>query len=75
MVSDPLYTAEELAKLGLPAYEAGSPVEGVIVHTEHAEYAQLSKDDFPGVRVLVDGRNVTDPARWSGVARKVLGIS
>ena len=75
LVSDPLYTPEELAELGLPAYEPGTPVDGVIVHTEHTEYAQLSKDDFPGVQVLVDGRNVTDPARWSGVSRKVLGIS
>jgi nucleotide sugar dehydrogenase len=75
LVADPLYTAEELEKLGLPAYEAGTPVEGIIVHTEHAEYARLSKDDFPGVKVLVDGRNITDPARWPDVARKVLGIS
>lgn len=74
-VSDPLYDAEELADLGLPAYEAGSPIDGAIVHTEHAEYAELSAADFPGVRVLVDGRNVTNPARWSGVSRKVLGIS
>lgn len=75
LVSDPLYTAEELTALGLPPYEAGTPVDGVIVHTEHEEYAKLSAEDFPGVKVLVDGRNVTDAARWEGVARKVLGIS
>jgi nucleotide sugar dehydrogenase len=75
LVSDPLYTVEELAELGLPGYEAGSPVDGVIVHTEHAEYAELSASDFPGVKVLVDGRNVTSAGRWPGVVRKVLGIS
>jgi nucleotide sugar dehydrogenase len=75
LVSDPLYTAEELVALGLPAYEEGTPVEGVIIHTEHAQYAELSASDFPGVKVLVDSRNITDPARWTGVARKVLGIS
>lgn len=74
-VSDPLYTAEELEALGLPAYEPGTGVEGVIVHTEHEEYRELSAADFPGVKVLVDGRNVTDPAKWEGVARKVLGIA
>ena len=75
LVADPLYTPEELAALGLPAYEPGTEVEGIIVHTEHEEYAKLSAADFPGVKVLVDGRNVTDAARWEGVARKVLGIS
>jgi nucleotide sugar dehydrogenase len=75
LVSDPLYSAEELAALGLPAYEAGTPVDGIIVHTEHAQYAELSASDFPGVQVLVDGRNVTDEALWPGVVRKVLGIS
>jgi nucleotide sugar dehydrogenase len=74
-VSDPLYTAEELAALGLPAYEPGTEVTGIIVHTEHEEYRDLSAADFPGVKVLVDGRNVTDPAKWEGVARKVLGIA
>ncbi|GAA2055943.1 nucleotide sugar dehydrogenase [Catenulispora yoronensis] len=74
-VSDPLYTAEELGALGLPAYEPGTEVEGVIVHTEHKQYWELSADEFPGVRVLVDGRNVTDPAKWDGVVRKVLGVA
>ena len=52
-----------------------SPVDGVVVHTEHEEYATVSAADFPGVLALVDGRNVTDVERWDGVARKVLGIS
>jgi nucleotide sugar dehydrogenase len=74
-VSDPLYSPEELAALGLPAYEAGTEIDGIIVHTEHGEYGELSAADFPGVKVLVDGRNVTDPAKWDGVLRKVLGIA
>ena len=45
------------------------------MHTEHEEYRELSAADFPGVKVVVDGRNVTDPAKWEGVARKVLGIA
>jgi len=74
-VSDPLYSAEELTALGLPPYEPGTEIAGVIVHTEHEEYGELSAADFPGVKVLVDGRNITDPAKWEGVARKVLGIA
>jgi hypothetical protein len=29
--------------------------------------------DFPGIRVLVDGRRITDPELWSGVRRVVIG--
>ncbi len=70
-VSDPMYTADELAALGLPAH-TGQPVTAAIVQADHAEYQTLSPDDLPGVRVLVDGRRVTDPARWTGDARRIV---
>jgi nucleotide sugar dehydrogenase len=71
-VSDPLYTAQELRDLGLEPYE-GQPVTALVVQTDHEEYRDLGRDDFPNVRVLVDGRRITDPARWPGVRRIVLG--
>ena len=71
-VSDPMYTAEELVAHGLPAY-AGEPVTAAVVQADHAEYRTLSASDLPGVEVLVDGRRVTDPARWTGVRRIVIG--
>ena len=71
-VSDPMYTAEELVAHGLPAY-AGEPVTAAVVQADHAEYRTLSASDLPGVEVLVDGRRVTDPARWQGVRRIVIG--
>jgi nucleotide sugar dehydrogenase len=71
-VSDPMYSADELTALGLPAY-GGEPVTGAIVQADHAEYRTLAATDLPGVRVLVDGRRVTDPARWDGVRRLVIG--
>ncbi|MFB7663764.1 nucleotide sugar dehydrogenase [Kitasatospora sp. NPDC056138] len=71
-VSDPLYTAAELTALGLPPYQ-GEPVAAVVVQADHPEYRELSAADFPGIRVLLDGRRVTDPARWDGVRRIVLG--
>jgi nucleotide sugar dehydrogenase len=71
-VSDPLYTAEELTLLGLPPHR-DEPVTAVVVQADHAEYRSLGADDLPGVRVLVDGRRVTDPARWAGVRRVVIG--
>ncbi|MCX9190263.1 nucleotide sugar dehydrogenase [Carbonactinospora thermoautotrophica] len=73
LVHDPLYTDEELTALGLTPYHYGEPVEGAILHTDHAEYRDLSAAQFPGVKALVDGRNVTKPELWTGVTRKVFG--
>ncbi|MFI7338550.1 nucleotide sugar dehydrogenase [Streptomyces sp. NPDC050085] len=71
-VSDPLYDDAELAELALTPY-AGQAVTAIVVQADHAEYAGLGAGDFPEARVLVDGRRVTDPGRWEGVRRVVLG--
>jgi nucleotide sugar dehydrogenase len=71
-VSDPMYTAEELTALGLPAH-TGEPVTAAVIQADHAEYQTLGSADLPGVRVLVDGRRVTDPARWTGARHLVIG--
>ena len=71
-VSDPMYSAEELEALGLPAHR-GEAVTAAVVQADHAEYRSLSPADLPGVRVLMDGRRITDPARWNGVTRLVIG--
>lgn len=71
-VADPLYTDRELAALGLQPY-AGQGVPAAIVQADHAEYRTLAAADLPSVQVLVDGRRVTDPARWEGVRRVVIG--
>jgi hypothetical protein len=44
------------------------------VHTDHPCYAELKPADLPGVRVLVDGRGITDPLLWEGIPRRVLGV-
>ncbi|MDT3724464.1 nucleotide sugar dehydrogenase [Streptomyces sp. DSM 41972] len=71
-VSDPMYTADELTAHGLPPHE-GQTVTAAILQADHAEYRELSAADLPDVRVLVDGRRTTDPARWEGVRRVVIG--
>lgn len=71
-VSDPMYSAEELEKLGLPAHR-GEPVSAAVVQADHAEYRTLTPADLPGVEVLVDGRRVTDPEAWAGKRRIVIG--
>jgi UDP-N-acetyl-D-mannosaminuronate dehydrogenase len=48
-------------------------VDAAVVQCDHSAYRALGADDLPGVKVLVDGRNVTDPGRWDGVTRIVVG--
>jgi nucleotide sugar dehydrogenase len=74
-VHDPMYTGEELEKFGFAPYTLGTPVDAAVLQADHAEYAQLTPADLPGVQVLVDGRDRTDPAKWAGVRRIVIGRS
>ena len=72
-VDDPMYTPAELAGLGLVAHQPGSPVDVAILHTDHDGYRRLRAEDLPGVRVVVDGRRVLDPANFEEAAFLVLG--
>jgi len=71
-VSDPMYTVEELEAEGLPAHR-GETVTAAVVQADHDEYRTLAPADLPEVRVLLDGRRVTDPAAWEGREHIVLG--
>jgi nucleotide sugar dehydrogenase len=78
LVHDPMYSAEELEGFGWTPYRwtpgaAGEAVDVAIVQADHPEYAQLSAGDLPGLRLLLDGRRVTDPARFTGVPRLTIG--
>ena len=72
-VHDPMFSDEELAAFGWTPYRQGDKVDVAIVQANHAEYADLRPADLPGVRLLFDGRRVTDPALWAGTPRLVIG--
>jgi len=72
-VHDPLFSDEELLRLGLTPYHYGEETDLAIVQADHAEYRTVAPEQLPGVRLLVDGRRVTDPALWVGVPRTVVG--
>ncbi len=74
LVHDPMFTDDELAAYGFTPYHTGDPVDAAIVQADHPEYRELTPADLPGVQVLLDGRNATDPARWDGVRRIVIGV-
>lgn len=73
LVHDPLYSDEELGRLGFTPYRSGQSVDLAILQADHAEYRGLVPADFPGIRLLVDGRNATSPENWAGVPRLVVG--
>jgi len=73
VVEDPMYGDDELAKFGWDAYHVGEPVDAVVVQADHADYRALTPADFPGIKVLFDGRRITDPELWVGTPRLVVG--
>ena len=74
-VHDPLYADDELRSLDFTPHELGAPADLVVLQTDHADYRDIGPDDFPGIRLFVDGRNVTDANAWAGVPRIVVGRS
>ena len=73
LVHDPMFSDEELEGFGWAPYHLGEDVDAVIVQADHGEYAEITPADFPGVKLLFDGRRVTDPALWAGTPRLVIG--
>ena len=72
-VHDTFYTPEELQGFGWDPYTIGDEADLVIVQTNHPEYKDLSSKDVPGVKLIIDGRNITTAANWTGTPRLVLG--
>lgn len=73
LVQDPMYTDEELEGFGWQPYHLGENVDVAIVQADHPEYSKLTPADLPGVRLLLDGRCVTNPALFVGVPRITIG--
>ena len=72
-VHDPMFSDAELEGFGWVVYHLGEPVDLAVIQADHREYVSLTPADLPGVRLLADGRNITDPAAWVGVPRFAVG--
>lgn len=73
LVSDPMYTAEELAAHNLNPFTGQSPIDAIIVQADHPEYADAKAADFPGLKVAVDGRRILKPDNFADVEFVVIG--
>jgi nucleotide sugar dehydrogenase len=74
-VHDPLFDDRELEAFGWAPYHFGEAVDAAVVQADHAMYAELSTDDLPGVKVVVDGRRMLKRAEWDGAVVVALGQS
>ncbi|MFC7491483.1 MULTISPECIES: nucleotide sugar dehydrogenase [unclassified Knoellia] len=75
LVHDPMYSDDEIRGFGWEPYHVGDPVGAVVVQADHAEYADLSPSDLPGLKAIVDGRRITDAGRFEGIPHRVIGVS
>ena len=75
LVHDPMYSDDELAGFGFEPYHVGEQVDAALVQADHAMYRELDEASLPGLRAIVDGRQVTDPARFDGVVHRVIGLA
>lgn len=74
-VHDSLYAEPELLALGFNAYYLGEPLEIAIIQTDHLEYKNLASKDLPGVKLIVDGRNILDPSSFDSSCKMLkIGI-
>jgi UDP-N-acetyl-D-mannosaminuronic acid dehydrogenase len=74
VATDPLYDDRELTELGFDAWDGGA-ADAAILQADHDGYGDLVPTDLPGVRAVVDGRDVLDPAPFAaaGVALRRIG--
>lgn len=74
LAADPLYDDAELTALGFAPW-AGGAVDGAILQADHEAYRLLVPTDLPGVRAVVDGRDVLAPAPFAdaGIALRRIG--
>jgi UDP-N-acetyl-D-mannosaminuronic acid dehydrogenase len=80
---DPLYTREEVEKLGV-TYSTDYRVDGIILLTDHSEFEQIDWNHLyeKGVQFVVDGRNILDREKveaaglwYAGVGRRLTRLS
>ena len=58
-VHDPMYSADELVALGFVPYQLGEPCDAAVLQADHAEYTNWSSAEMPGIRTILNGRQIT----------------
>lgn len=72
-VHDPMYSDNELIKLGFEVFHLGDACDAVILQTNHVEYQTLTAEDVPGAEHIIDGRNSLTKSITDSIETTVLG--
>ena len=59
-VHDPLFSSQEIVKLGFSPYVLGENIDVAVIQADHEEYVNISPKDIPGAKLIFDGRNILD---------------
>lgn len=73
LVHDPLFTPREITDRGLRPYEYGTPADLAILQSDHEHYSELSSAEMPGVRAILDGRNMLRAGQLGDTSILTLG--
>jgi UDP-N-acetyl-D-mannosaminuronic acid dehydrogenase len=73
---DPLFSADELAAHGFAPWTPNdpAPVRALILQADHPQFRDLDFARLPGLELVVDGRNVLDPAVIRAAGKGYLGV-
>jgi nucleotide sugar dehydrogenase len=76
LLHDPLFSFDEIAAVGAEPVTLAEAVDvvGVILQTDHPEYQRLDWSLMRGCQLVVDGRNVLDPAAIFASGLEYVGI-
>lgn len=72
-VQDPLFSASELHSLRLDPHVPGQSADILIVQANHTEYLELTSGMFPGIQLVIDGRNCLPSGMLDDVEVLTLG--
>ena len=70
---DPMYSEDEIRNYGWDPFKMGSEVDALIIQADHEEFRDLNQDLFPGLRAVVDGRNIISPSSFEGISVLKIG--
>lgn len=72
-VHDPLYADDELQSFGFKPYHFGQNIDAAIVQANHLIYSEISQQDLPGIRTILDGRGVLVKNNWNKIEFHLVG--
>ena len=73
VIHDPLFSDEEIQSLGLEPYNLGDSCDLAIVQADHQMYTEITAEDLPDAKLIVDGRNIISSNIISPIPVKYLG--